>query len=137
MLCVPLDFDSRRTNDGLVESGAYASAIAQIELDRIKQQAPINIFKFNKLPKFQIQVAEGQSERPLARNTPKLDIGDNTFAERFVVLKNLTGPFIGQLKSSHYHYAWSLTISTFDNASQKCCDRKKVQNRNLSSLTIP
>ena len=37
MLYVPLDFENGLTIDGLVDSGAYDSAIAQTELDRIKQ----------------------------------------------------------------------------------------------------
>ena len=36
MLYVPLDFENSLTIDALVDSGAYVSAIAQKELDRIK-----------------------------------------------------------------------------------------------------
>ena len=39
MLYFPLDFENGLTIDALVDSGAYVSAIAQEELDRIKQQA--------------------------------------------------------------------------------------------------
>ena len=35
-LYVPLDFENGLTIDTLVDSGAYVSAIAQTELDRIK-----------------------------------------------------------------------------------------------------
>ena len=95
MLYVPLDFENGLTIDALVDSGAYVSAIAQTELDRIKQQAPSNILKIDDPPNFQIQVANGQLEKPTATATPKFDIGDHTFAEHFVVMKNWTGPFIG------------------------------------------
>ena len=95
MLYVPLDFENGLTIDALVDSGAYVSAIAQTELDRIKQQAPSNILKIDDPPNFQIQVANGQLEKPTATATLKFDIGDHVFAEHFVVMKNLTGPIIG------------------------------------------
>ena len=95
ILCVPLDFKNGLKKDALVDSGAYVSAIAQNELDRITQQAPANIFKIDDPPNFQIQVANGQLEKPISTATLKFDIGDNTFAEHFVVMKNLTGPIIG------------------------------------------
>ena len=37
MLYVPLDFENGFTKDALVDSGGYVSAIAQKEIDRIKQ----------------------------------------------------------------------------------------------------
>ena len=40
--------------------------MAQFDLGTIKQQAPDNIFSINDPPNFQIQVANGQSEKPLA-----------------------------------------------------------------------
>ena len=95
MLYVPLDFETGLTKDALVDSGAYVSAIAQKELDRIQQQAPSNILKIDDPPNFQIQVANGQLEKPIATATLKFDIGDHIFAEHFVVMKNLTGPIIG------------------------------------------
>ena len=95
MLYVPLDFENGLTLDALVDSGAYVSAIAQKELDRIQQQAPSNILKIDDPPNFQIQVANGQLEKPTATATLKSDIGDYIFAEHFVVMKNLTGPIIG------------------------------------------
>ena len=94
MLYVPLDFEKGFTIDALVDSGAYVSAIAQKELDRIKQQSPSNILKIDDPPNFQIQVANGQLKKPTATATLKFDIGDHIFAEQFVVMKNLTGPVI-------------------------------------------
>ena len=41
---------------------------------------------------FQIQVANGQIEKPIATTRLKVDIGDNTFAAHFVVMRNLTRP---------------------------------------------
>ena len=95
MLYVSLDFENGLTIDAFVDSGAYVSAKAQKELDRIKQQSPSNILKIDDPPNFQIQVANGQLEKPTATATLKFDIGDHIFAEHFVVMKNLTGPNIG------------------------------------------
>ena len=94
IMYVPLDFENGLTIDALVDSGAYVSAIAQKELDRIKQQAPSNILKIDDPPIFQIQVANGQLEKPKATATLKFDIGDHIFAENFVVMKSLTGAII-------------------------------------------
>ena len=64
-------------------------------MDRIQQQAPSNILKIDDPPSFQIQVANGQLEKPRATATLKFDISDHIFAEHFVVIKNLTGPIVG------------------------------------------
>ena len=108
MLYVPLDFENGLTIDALVDLGAYVSAIAQKELDRIKQQAPSNILKIDDPPNFQIQAANGQLEKPTATATLKFDIGDHIFAEYFVVMKNLTGPNIGL----HFRKHDSVVIDT-------------------------
>ena len=94
-LYVPLDFDNGLTIDALVDPGAYVSAIAQEKPDRIKQESPSNILNINDPPNFQIQVANGQLEKPTTTTTLEIDIGDHIFAEHFVVMKNLTGPIIG------------------------------------------
>ena len=78
-----------------MDSGAFVKAIAQDDLDTIKQKAPNNILKIDDPPNFQIQVANGQLEKPLSTATLKIEIGDNSFAEHFVVMKKLTGPIIG------------------------------------------
>ena len=95
MLYVPLDFENNHTVDALVDSGAFVSAIAQDDLETIKQKAPNNILKIDDPPNFQIQVANGQLEKPLSTATLRFEIGDNSFAEHFVVMKNSTGPKIG------------------------------------------
>ena len=94
-LYVPVDFEIYLTVDALVDSGAFASAIVQDDLETIKQKAPNNILKIDDPPKFQIQVANGQLEKPLSTATLKFEIGDNSFAEHFVLIKKLTGPIIG------------------------------------------
>ena len=95
MLYVPLDSDNGLTIDTLIDSRAYISAIAQKELDIIKQQAPAIIFKIGDPPYFQIKVANGQLEKPRPTTILKFDIGDHIFAEHSVVMKNLTRPFVG------------------------------------------
>ena len=59
LLYILLDFEDGLIIDASVDSGAYVNAIAQIEWDRIKQQAHANIFKIDDPPNFQIQVANG------------------------------------------------------------------------------
>ena len=95
MLYVPLDFENNLTVDALVDSGAFVSAITLNDLETIKQKAPNNILKIDDPPNFQIQVANGQLEKPLSTATLKFEIGDNSFAEHFVVMKKLTGPIFG------------------------------------------
>ena len=94
MLYVPLDFKRHFTIETLIGSGASGSSNAQNELDTINQNAPSNISKIDDPLNFQIQVANGQLEKPLATATLKSDIGQNIFAEYFVVMKKLTGPII-------------------------------------------
>ena len=94
MLYVPLDFESNLTVDALVDSGAFFSAIAQDDLETIEQKAPNNVLEIDDPPNFQIQVANGQLEKPLSTATLIFEIGDNSFAEDFVVMKKLTGPII-------------------------------------------
>ena len=89
---MPLVFENGLALNAQVNSGAAVRTIAQIELDRIKQQASADFCKIDDPPSFQIQVAKGQLEKPLATATLKFKIGDNTFAEHFVVMKKLTGP---------------------------------------------
>ena len=81
----------------LVDSGAFVSAIAQNDFDKITQKAPISILKIDDPTNFQIQVGSGQLKKPLSiiSATLKVENGDNTFAEHFVVIKKLTGPKIG------------------------------------------
>ena len=62
MLYVPLEFENKLTVDALVDSGACVSAIAQDDLETIKQKAPYNILKIDDPPNFQTKVANGQLE---------------------------------------------------------------------------
>ena len=95
MLYVPLYFENNLMVDALVDSGAFVSAIAQVDLETIKQKSPKNILKIDNPANFQIQVANGQLEKPLSTATLKFENGANSFAEHFVVMKKLTGLIIG------------------------------------------
>ena len=97
VLYMPLDFENILTVDALVDSGAFVSSVAEKDLDTIKEEASNNFLKIDDPPNFQIQVANGQLEKPLAIATLKFEIGGNTFAEHFVVMKKLTRPIIGLL----------------------------------------
>ena len=92
---VPLDFEKKLSVDALIDSRTYVSAIAQNELDTIKQTAPSNILVSNDPPIFQIQVGNGQLHKQVATTTPKFEVEDNTFAEHFIVKKKLTWAIIG------------------------------------------
>ena len=59
-LYVPLNFENGLTIDAPVDSGALVIAIAQKELDRIKQNASSKLLKIDDPPSFQIQVANGE-----------------------------------------------------------------------------
>ena len=95
MLYVPLDFENNLTVDALVDTGAFVSANSQDDAETIKQKATNNILKIEDPPNFQIQVANGQLEKPLSTTTLKFENGDNSFAEHFVVMQELTGPITG------------------------------------------
>ena len=75
---MPLDFGNILTVDALVDSGAFVTAIAQNDLDTIKEKASNNILKIDDPPNFQIQVANGRLEKPLSTTTLTIEIGDNT-----------------------------------------------------------
>ena len=93
MLYVPLDFESL-TVDALVISGAFVSAIAQNNLYTIKEKTPKKVPKIDDPPNFQIQVANGLLEKPLATTTPEFEIRDNFFSGHFFVMKKFSGPVI-------------------------------------------
>ena len=141
MLYVTLDFKNNLTVDALVDSRAFVRAIAQDDLDTIKQKAPKNILKIDDHPNFQIQVANGQLEKPLSTVTLKFEIGDNSFAKRFVVMKKLTGPIIGL----HFMRNNSVVTDTTHGLIQfphltmqgKTASSESTPNHNQSSLTKP
>ena len=141
MLYVPQDFENNLTVDALVNSRAFVSAIVYNDLGTIKEKAPKNILKIDDPLIFQIQVGNGQLEKPLATATPKLENGDNIFAEHFVLMKKLTGPVIGL----HFMRINSVVIDTTHGLTHfphlqcrlKRPQVKQLQNRSQTSLTMP
>ena len=59
--------------------------------------APHTIIKEGHPPEFQIMVANGQLEAPIATVELQFEIGDITFREKFIVMTNFTSPLIGLL----------------------------------------
>ena len=141
MLYVPLHFENNLTVDALVNSRAYVSAIVQNHLDTVKQTTPNNILKFNDPPSFQIQVAKGQLEKPLATATLKFEVEDNIFAELFVVMKKLTGSIIGLhlMRNNSVVIDKTHGLIRFPHLTMqvKTPSVEQQQNFNLSSLTLP
>ena len=92
MLYVRLDLENNLTVDALVDSRAFVSAVAQNDLETIKGKSPKKVLIDDNPPNFQTKVANGKLEKPLAKATIKIEIGDNAFLEHFVVMNKLTGP---------------------------------------------
>ena len=96
MLYFPMDF--RELNiDGLIDTGALSSAIPEADLRKIRLLAPHTILNEGPPPEFQIMVASGQLEAPIATVELQFEVGDITFREKFIVMTNLTSPLIGLL----------------------------------------
>ena len=86
-LYVALDFKNNLIVDALAESRVYVIAIAQNDLDAMKQRAPKIIIKNGDHPIFWIQVAEGRLQKLVATTTLEFEIGGNIFAKQLVILK--------------------------------------------------
>ena len=96
MLCFPMDFGELNI-DGLIDTGALSSSIPEADLCKIRLLAPHTILNEDPPPEFQIIVANGQLEAPIATVELQFEVGDITFREKFIVLTNLTSPLIGLL----------------------------------------
>ena len=96
MLYFPMDF-GELTIDGLIDTGALSSAISEADLCKIRLLAPHTILNEGPPPEFQIMVANGQLEAPIATVELQFEVGDITFREKFIVMTNLTSPLIGSL----------------------------------------
>ena len=94
MLYFPMDFGELNI-DGLIDTGALSTAIPEADLRKIRLLAPHTILNEGPPPDFQIMVANGQLEAPIATVELQLEVGDITFIEKFIVMTNLTSPFIG------------------------------------------
>ena len=83
--------------DGLIDMVALSSAISEADLREIRLLAPHTILIEGPPPDFQIRVAYGQLEAPIATKELQFEVGDVTFREKFIVMTNLTSPLIGLL----------------------------------------
>ena len=96
MLYFPTDF-GELTIDGLIDLGALSSAIPEAGLRTNRLLAPHTILKQGPPHEFQIMVANGQLEAPIATVELQFEVGDITFRQRFIVMTNLTSPLTGLL----------------------------------------
>ena len=96
MLYFPMDF-GELNNYGLTNTVALSSVIPEADLRKIRLLAPSTILNEGPPPEFQIIVANGQLEAPVATVELQFEVGDITFREKFIVMTNLTSPLIGVL----------------------------------------
>ena len=96
MLDFPMDFGELNI-DGLIDTGALSSAIPETDIRKIRLLAPHTILNEGPPPEFQIMVANGQLEAPIATVELQFEVGDIIFREKFLVMTNLTSPLIGLL----------------------------------------
>ena len=82
---------------GLIDRGALSGAIPEAELPKYRLLAQHRILKEGPLPEFQIMVANGQLEAPIATVELPFEVGYMTFREKFTVLTNPTSLLIGLL----------------------------------------
>ena len=94
MLYFPMDFGELNI-DGLIDTGALSGALQEANLRKNRLLAPHKILNENPPPEFQIMVANGQLEAPIATGELQFEVGDKTFREVFIVITNLTSPLIG------------------------------------------
>ena len=96
MLYFPKDFGELNIVD-LIDTGDLSTAIPEAYLRKIRLLAPHTILNEGPPPEFQIMVAKGQLEAPIATVDLQFEVGDITFREKFIVMTNLTSPSIGLL----------------------------------------
>ena len=83
--------------DELVDTGALSSAIPEADLRKIRLLAPHILLNEGPPPQFQIMIANGQLEAPIATVELQFEVGNITFREKFIVMTNFTSPLIGLL----------------------------------------
>ena len=83
--------------DGLKDTGALSGVISEADLCELRLMAPHATLNEGPPPEFQVTVANGQIEAPIAAVELQFKVGDITFREKFIVLTNLTNPFISLL----------------------------------------
>ena len=91
MLYFLIDFGDITTG-GVIDTGASSSAISEADCKQIEQIAPQRILRDGPRLDFQIIVANGQLETPIATTELKFELGGLRFVERFIVMANLAKP---------------------------------------------
>ena len=102
MLYFPMDF-GELTIDGLIDTGALSSAIAEMDIRKIRLLTPQSVIGEGPPPNFQIMVANGQLETLKSTIEIKFEVGDLEFHEIFMVMEHLTGPNIGLMFLQRKH----------------------------------
>ena len=75
--------------------GALSGAIPEADQRKIRLLAPRTIINEGSPPEFQIMVAYGQLEAPIATVEMQFEVSDIIFREKFIVMTNLSSPLIG------------------------------------------
>ena len=78
MLYFPMDFGGLNI-DGLIDTGALSNAIPEADLHKIRLLAPHTILNEGSPLDFQIMVANGQLEAPIATVELQFEVGNITF----------------------------------------------------------
>ena len=110
-----------------------------------KQKAPTNLLKIDEPPNFQIQVANGQLEKPLATTTLKFETGDNFFSwtlhqNEEITRANNSVAFLEEQQCSHRHdtrpHTFPHLTMQVKTASSETTTKPQAVN-NDEALTIP
>ena len=96
MIYLPIDC-GKINLDGFIDTGPLSSVITEGDLRKNRLLAPNINLNEDPLSEFQIMVANGQLEAPIATAELQIDVDDITFREKFIVMTNLTFPLIGLL----------------------------------------
>ena len=91
------------TIGGLIDTGALSSAIPEKDLRKIRLLSPQSVIREGPPPNLQIMVAIEHLETPKSTIELKFEVDDIEFHEIFIVMKNLTGPFIGLMSLQQNH----------------------------------
>ena len=78
--------------NGLIDTGALSCAILETDSLKTRLLAPYTKVNEDPLPAFQIMVAIGQLETPIATIELQLEIGEFRFREKLKVMTFLTKP---------------------------------------------
>ena len=125
MLYFSMDFGELNF-DGLIDTGALSTAFPEDDTRKFRLLAPHTILNEGLPPEFQITVANGQLEAPIATIELQFEVGDVTFGEKFIIKTNLTSPLTGDRSliptTQQYHTRYAsrnLDLFLLFNANKK------------------